>query len=231
MSASTLATWSFGMLLHWLRAPGRCGGGPGVGRGAVSSPTSGQVDGLDLSASWVRGSGCGSAPGRDCRLSPREGRGGEGLPGELCGAGRRRGTSCATLWSARHSGETKRETAPHETEPTLLRSPGTELLLEETAESQGRQRRTSPDPYQGEGRVWAFTTHPPIPILGQNLGATELLDKHCPQRWARVFSCAVTQFSRIKSEHTTKTQPTICLVSPLALPALPNKRTLRLITS
>lgn len=55
----------------------------------------------------------------------------------------------------------QKETAPHKTEPTLQRSPGTELLLEKTAESQGRQRRTSPDPYQGEGRVWAFTTHPP----------------------------------------------------------------------
>lgn len=57
-------------------------------------------------------------------------------------------------------------------------APQGQLLLEEAAESQGRQRRTSPDPCQGEGRVWAFT-RPPTPqrpVFGQNLGATELLD-------------------------------------------------------
>lgn len=68
LPASALATWSLGMLL--LRAPGRWRDPEWV----ASSPTSGQVDGLDLSASWVRGWGCGSALGRDCRLSPREGR-------------------------------------------------------------------------------------------------------------------------------------------------------------
>lgn len=55
LPASALATWSLGMLL--LRAPGRWRDPEWV----ASSPTSGQVDGLDLSASWVRGWGCGSA--------------------------------------------------------------------------------------------------------------------------------------------------------------------------
>lgn len=73
---------------------------------------------------------------------------------------------------------------------------------------------------------------PQIPVLGQNLGATELLDKHCSSEVGkRLLLRGHSMLQEKELTYNKKKQPTICLVSPLALPALSNKRTLRLITS
>lgn len=139
----------------------------------------------------MRGSGHGSALGRDCRPSPKEGR--VGSPWGVLRGRRAAGTSCATLRSARHSGGQKEELCP--TKRSLFScAPQGHLLWEEATASRGRQRRVSPDPCRGEDRVWAFTLPPPpqVPVLGQKPGATELIARQCCfQRWLSVFSHAV----------------------------------------
>lgn len=67
-----------------------------------------------------------------------EGREGRISLGELCRTGRWRGTSCATLRSAEHSGGQKEKLRPKK-RSLLSCAPQGQLLLEEAAESQGRQ--------------------------------------------------------------------------------------------
>lgn len=105
-----------------------------MGRGAASSITSGQMALTCLPL----GEGL---TGKGCRPSPREGR--VESPWGVLRGWRAPGTSCATLRSAGHSGGQKEELCP--AKQTLFScAPQGQLLSEEAAESQGRQRRAIP---------------------------------------------------------------------------------------
>lgn len=110
-----------------------------MGRGAASSLTSGQMALTCLPLG--EGLGTLGRTGKGCRPSPREGR--VGSPWGVLRGRQATGTSCATLRSTGHSGGQKEELCP--TKQTLFScAPQGQLLSEEAAESQGKQRRAIP---------------------------------------------------------------------------------------